>query len=163
MTHSHVCHNSFTCVTWLIHMIEINGFIDDRTHSHAWHDSFTWATWLIYMCDMTHSHGQHDSFTWLRLPASTIWQDLFTWMTFYSFKCMTHSSQKKKMTDKTHSHDGQYRLDLERAPECGQTCLVPPLSRCISWCIHTNICIYVYKYKFIYIWSNVNIYTYTEI
>ena len=27
-----------------------------------WHDSFTCVTWLIHMCDMTHSHVWHDSF-----------------------------------------------------------------------------------------------------
>jgi len=33
------------------------------THSHIWHDPFTYVTWLIYMCDMTHLHVRHDSFT----------------------------------------------------------------------------------------------------
>ena len=28
------------------------GSMCDRTHSHAWHDSFTCVTWLIHMCDM---------------------------------------------------------------------------------------------------------------
>jgi len=27
----------------------------DMTHSHVWHDSFTCVTWLIHMCDMTQS------------------------------------------------------------------------------------------------------------
>ena len=39
-SHSHVRHDSFTCVTWLIHMC-------DMTHSHVWHDSFTCVTWLM--------------------------------------------------------------------------------------------------------------------
>jgi len=55
MTHSYVWHDSFICVTWLIHMC-------DMTHSHVWHDSFIYVTWLIHMCDMTHSHVWHDSF-----------------------------------------------------------------------------------------------------
>jgi len=48
MTHSYVWHDSFICVTWLIHMC-------DMTHSHVWHDSFTCVTWLIHICDMTHN------------------------------------------------------------------------------------------------------------
>ena len=52
MTHSH---DSFICVTWLIHMC-------DMTHSYAWHDSFICVTWLIHMRDMTHSYAWHDSF-----------------------------------------------------------------------------------------------------
>ena len=34
----------------------------DMTHSHVWHDSFTCVTWLIHMCDMTHPYVRHDSF-----------------------------------------------------------------------------------------------------
>jgi len=32
----------------------------DMTHSHVWHDPFTCVTWPIHMCDMTHSHVWHD-------------------------------------------------------------------------------------------------------
>jgi len=62
----HMRHDSFICVTWLI---------------HTWHDSFTWTcggfppchllsylTRLIYMCEMTHSCVWHDPFmcaTWM--------------------------------------------------------------------------------------------------
>ena len=55
MTHSYVWHDSFICVTWLIHMC-------DKTRSYVWHDSFVCVTWLIRMCDMTHSYVWHDSF-----------------------------------------------------------------------------------------------------
>ena len=54
MSHSHVWHVSFICVTWLIHMC-------DMTYSHVWHVSFTCVTWLIHMRDMTHSYVWHDS------------------------------------------------------------------------------------------------------
>ena len=47
MTHLYVWHDSFICVTWLIHMC-------DMTHSCV--------PWLIHMCDMTHSCVCHDSF-----------------------------------------------------------------------------------------------------
>ena len=36
-------------LSWLIHM-------RDMTHSHVWHDSFICVTWLFHMYDMTHSH-----------------------------------------------------------------------------------------------------------
>ena len=54
MTHPHVWHVSFLCVTWhdwctcetwLIH-------IYDMYHFYAWHDSCTCETWLIHMYDM---------------------------------------------------------------------------------------------------------------
>jgi len=46
-THSNVWHDSFICVTWLVHM-------RDMTHSYAWHDSFICVTWLIQVRDMTY-------------------------------------------------------------------------------------------------------------
>ena len=55
MTHAYVWHDSFICVTWLIHMC-------DMTHAYVWHDSFICVAWLIHMCDMTHAYVWHDSF-----------------------------------------------------------------------------------------------------
>jgi len=46
MTHSYVWHDSFICVTWLIH-------IWDMTYSYTWHDSFIYVTWLILSRDKT--------------------------------------------------------------------------------------------------------------
>jgi len=49
-----VWHNSFICVTCLIHMCEM-------THLYVWLDSCICVTWLIYMWDMTHSYVWHDA------------------------------------------------------------------------------------------------------
>ena len=40
-TQEHKRHDSFVCVTWLMHLCEI-------THVYEWHDSFICVTWLIY-------------------------------------------------------------------------------------------------------------------
>jgi len=48
MTPSHVWHDSFTCVTWLLHMC-------DMTPSHMWHDSFTCVTWHFFTCSKSSS------------------------------------------------------------------------------------------------------------
>ena len=84
MTHSYVWHDSFICVTWLIHMC-------DMTHSYVWHDSFICVTWLIHMYDMTHSYAWRDSFicvTWLiqmcDMTLSYVWHN--------SFMCVWHDS-----------------------------------------------------------------------
>ena len=85
-------HDSFMCVTWLIHMCDMN-------YSYAWHDmSESWycrtanvcETWRIYMCDMTHSYVRQDSFiceTWpihmWDMTHSYKWHDSFiceTWL-----------------------------------------------------------------------------------
>jgi len=70
-------HDSFLCVTWLVHTCVKRLFlthISDTTHSressykkHTWlithrHDSFLCMTWLILVCDMTHSCAWHDAF-----------------------------------------------------------------------------------------------------
>ena len=61
ITNAYVRHDSFICVTWLIQMC-------DMTHSYMWLDLFICVTCLIHMCDVTHSYVRHDSFiynTWL--------------------------------------------------------------------------------------------------
>ena len=61
MTHLHVWHESFTCVTWHIYTCDMN-------NSRVWQDWFTRATWLIYKCEnhftcnTTHLHVWHDLF-----------------------------------------------------------------------------------------------------
>jgi len=54
-------HDTFVCVTWLIHMC-------DMTHSYGWRGSFICVPWRIHTRDMTHSYVCHDAFirvTWL--------------------------------------------------------------------------------------------------
>jgi len=74
MTHLYVWHDSFICVTWLIHMC-------DMTHSHVWHDSFIRVTWRIHTCDMTHPYVWHDSFN--------VWHDSFISVTYIIHVCHT--------------------------------------------------------------------------
>ena len=44
MTRPYVWHDSFICVTWLIHMC-------DMTRPYVWHDLFICVTWPTHMCD----------------------------------------------------------------------------------------------------------------
>ena len=81
MTRSDGWRDSFTCVTWLIHMCDV-------THSYVWRDSFISVTWLIHMGDMTHSYVWHDVFigvTWLLdmcdMTHSYLWHDSFICVT----------------------------------------------------------------------------------
>jgi len=67
MTHSYVCHDSFICVAWRIHMR--NSATDlvhmcDVTHLRVWHDSFIYrsVTWLIHVRDMSHAYVWNDTF-----------------------------------------------------------------------------------------------------
>ena len=53
---SYVCHDSFMCVTWLV--LHKHGI----PHPYVWHDSFTCVTRLIHTCDMTPSQTWHHSF-----------------------------------------------------------------------------------------------------
>jgi len=51
-----VWHDSFTRVTWLIHMC-------DMTHSHVWHDSSECVTFISLTCHVTHWNVRRDSFS----------------------------------------------------------------------------------------------------
>ena len=107
----YVWYDSFVCVTWLIH-------IGDMNHSYVWHDPFIRVTWLIWrelrerhldkwnrwhdssicvikiisMRDMTHSCVWYDIFICVRCR---IWRELRerhwdnwnSWL--YSFICVT--------------------------------------------------------------------------
>jgi len=89
-----VWHDSFLCVTWLIHMCDV-------THSHVRQETFIIETWHIShtsarpcsvaaLCDMTQSYVRHDLFlcvTWLNpmcdMTHSYVWHDPFicvTWL-----------------------------------------------------------------------------------
>ena len=105
----HVWHDSFICVTWLIHVC-------DMTHSYVWHDSFICVTWLIHICDVTHSYAWHDSFT-CDMTHSHVRYDSFICATSLihvccdSFICLTwpihmwHNSFKCDMTHSYAWHD----------------------------------------------------------
>ena len=93
MTHSYAWHDSFICVTWLIHTCDMthsyvwhDSFICDMTHSYMSQEAFTCVTWLVYMCDMTHSYAWHDSFicvTWL----INMWRDSFIYVIRRNHMC----------------------------------------------------------------------------
>ena len=96
-THSHVWHDTCTCVTWRIYVCETtHSYTTCLIHishvSFMCHDSITWVTWIIDIwhssfirCDMTHSyttcliHISHVSFTY-DTTYSRGWHDaLMTW------------------------------------------------------------------------------------
>jgi len=76
-----VSHDSFTRVTWLIHMC-------DMTHSYVWHDSFMCVIGLEHTCDVTYSYVRHASL--IRVTRR-----------YVSIICVTW---RVHMCDMTHSH-----------------------------------------------------------
>ena len=111
MTHSYVWHDTFICVTWLIHMC-------DMTHSYVWHDTFICVTWLIHICDMTHSYVWHDSFicvTWhihmCDMTHSYVWHDAFICVTWLIHMCgVAHSYAWQAVIDKALVKDKDKRV-----------------------------------------------------
>ena len=65
MTHSHLWHDSLTCVTWLTHMC-------NTTHLFELYDSTIHVTYLIHRCAMTPSYVRHHSLMrgWQRKASS---------------------------------------------------------------------------------------------
>jgi len=79
--HSYVWHDSFICVTWLIHMC-------DMTHSYVWHDSFICVTWCIHMCDMLCSHVRYEPFIRVTWPIHMFdFSHSYAWRVW--FMCVT--------------------------------------------------------------------------
>jgi len=96
-------HDSFICVTWLIHMWH-DSFICVTWLIHMWHDSFICVTWLIHMCPtkrvwwsksaihdmrMTHSYVWHDTHTsytgcWFEMSVSFLRNDCVVAHTYFA-------------------------------------------------------------------------------
>jgi len=146
----HVWHDSFICVTWLIHMC-------DMTHLYVWHDPFIRVTWLVHMCDMTHSYVWHDSFirvTWLihmcdmtdSLTHSHVWHDTFrrvTWLIHtcdVTNSCVWHDSfEPRRTSDITHSSHVSFEFSTSHSPRrCDLRCLIYK-SSLIRALIHTPV------------------------
>jgi len=108
MTHSHVWHDLFTCVTWLISMCDMtHSHVWHMTHSYVWYDSVIRVTWLIHVCDLTHSNVRPDSCiyaTWLMHVCNSITR--VTWL--------------NHMCDVTQSH--VWRDSIARVTWLNHTC-----------------------------------------
>jgi len=79
--HSYVWHDSFLCVTWLVHMC-------DMTRSYVWHDSFLCVTYLVHMWDMTYSYvWQASSLRVTCLIESYVWHDSSIFATWLIHMC----------------------------------------------------------------------------
>ena len=107
-THEAECrgHDSFMCVTRLIHVCDMTHLYVSCDGSYEWHvssmyvwyDAFMRVIWLIHVCDVTHAYEWHDSFacvTWLihmcGMNHSYVWHDSFICVTWLIHMCdMTH-------------------------------------------------------------------------
>jgi len=125
-----VCHDSFICVPWLIHMCAM-------TRSNVCHDSFICVPWHIHMCAMTHSNVFHGSLLRVSGPIhmcamnhSYVW--VFSWLIYTcamtrSCMCMTHSCVR---------HDSfMYVPWLKLACATTHSCVFHDSFICVPWLI----------------------------
>jgi len=102
LTHSHVWHYSFICVTWVqVRMWTAHNFnknhlyvCHDSFSSSTWHDSFPCVTWLIHMCGMG---------TGILFGSSLVWKDSYffvPWLMTHLYLC--HGSCFFFIYDVTH-------------------------------------------------------------
>ena len=160
MTHSHVSHDSFTYVTWLVQMCWHDSFIRltrfiltrDMTHARVWYDSFIRVTWMrhdsphvakitTWSADVpnTHLHIWHDSFEWV--PWCNYMRDVtYAYVSRDSFICddiiaplfMTNSS---------------------RVANLGQICWQSPhLCTCMTWLTHIRDTMYSHVWNDVFVW-----------
>jgi len=143
--HSKVWHDSFICVTWLIHMY-------DMTYSYVWHDSFICVTWLIYMCYMTHPYMWNDSIIHMKLYA---WKSTMGWLRWVgSLKLQVSFAKEPYKTDDI----------LQKRPIILRSLLTVATPYWRSVCIYvcTYMCIF-YAYLYMYIYTSVYIHIYTYV
>jgi len=91
------------CGTWLMHMCDMTQYMCDMTHSHVWHDSFTcviWlnicVAWLFHLCDMTRYvcnitqyMGHMCDMTWCTTLSHVWHESVCVW---YTHLCVQHDS-----------------------------------------------------------------------
>jgi len=148
MTHSHVWHDSFICVTWLnivqlipsweaaFHgdaIMRITWLLHMRgmTHSYVWYDSFICVTWLIIVqliplektsFPMMHSYVWHDScirVTWL----------ILSWRTWLNHMC--------DMTD-------PFLVIIPQRIPSWEAVFTGGLFICMTWLIHVRQTWHIY-------------------
>ena len=151
MTHSYAWHDSFICVTWLIHMCDV-------TYSYVWQNSFMCVTWLIHMCDMTHSCVWHGSFirvTWLihmcDIAHLYVWYGSFirvTWL--IHMRDMTHSSPLPPPHSQAHPPTHTHSLSL---PHIHATIRLLRKVHGRSHVIHAPEIAYIWGTWLIYAWD----------
>ena len=158
-------HDSFICVTWLIHMC-------DMTHSYVWHDSFIYVwhdsficvTWLIHIHTSKPSLEQfhrmlrvrsHGTYAWVTAHMNESWH---IWLSHINASCHIWMSRTSKPSleqfhrklrvcrhDMSHTHPSRthgsqsWGLPLLRIPRTSCTCV------CVTWLIDvqhdTLICV----------------------
>jgi len=128
-----VWRDSFTCVTWLIHVCDV-------THSYVWHDAFMshdvgcpvvailrCVTWLIHVCGMTHSCVWHDSFICVTWPIHESWCEL---------PCVDHSEVCGMIYSRV-CHDSltcvTWHVDMW---DITCACVLHDSVLCVAWLIH---------------------------
>jgi len=151
-THSYVRHDSFKCLTWLIHVRKNGGRPLPLRRSIS-----IYETWHIHMCDMTHSYLWHVLFIW----GSTVESPAFGALNFYLCVCMrvihilvytrkslslgalfpsVRSDAFVYVTWLIHNCDIIYSCEEERRKALA-------FRRCISICVRVCACVwYIYLY-----------------
>jgi len=149
VTNSYVWHDSFACVTWLIHTWNM-------THLYVWHHSFTRETHLyvwpnsvkkhIHMWGVIRLYSWRDSFmcmTWL----IHMWHvtHLYRDVREHSFVIVRCHFQK---CDVVHSYVTHDYIDI-----CIYICI---LYINIHICIHMFIYIYIYTYEYMHMYVHMS-------
>jgi len=155
VTHSYVSHDSFVCVTWLMHMCDIRlvgirnmclgvTWLVQMCASCVWHDScYMWhdshicVIWLIHLCDMVAISDICVCVTWL----SHMCDMTHSWVCHDSRICVTWLNQ---MCDVTHLriwHDAFTCVTwvLWGESDSGPVCVLHMIwFICVAWLI--NVC-----------------------
>jgi len=140
MTHSYVCHDSFICVSWLIHMCVM-------THSYVCHDSFIFVSWLIHMCVLVCLAAAWCMCMWYTCVFVCVreWElDCHSWHTCNSCNTHTHTLTRTNYTY-LHTHT-QLHIRWIRVRVCVCVCVCVCVRNCTHIrviCVCVRVCVWV--------------------
>jgi len=157
MTHLHVWHDAFICVTWCIHMWH-DAFICDMTHSYVtwlvnmWHDSFTPA-----LIDTTCPSRSFASCDMWKVIQSHVWMSHDTHMdgSCHTHSCHTYVAWLIHMNQHiTHMNASCHMCEWPMSHICTTT-----YERCISYTwmrhvTHMNASCHTYECVMSHIWMH---------
>jgi len=136
MTPSHVWHDSFTCMTWLLHLYGM-------TPRHIWHDSITHMTWLLHLYDTTPSHIWHDPITYMTWPhhmydtTQSTGLDCLDWQYFLAeiqrLSTQIQNARNLLMRDRSFGKRGDGQMRMQLLSELEVVCVCHDSSVCVPW------------------------------
>jgi len=151
MTNSHIWRDSFTYLTWLIHMFDV-------TYLHIWRASFAHMTWLMHTHVFQSQYNQDPKLMWL----IAVWCDSPMYKTcdsfahvtrlthIYTYICVPVTARSESTTTRrTHIHhiNVTWLIHIHEVP----------------YYIHVSIFTIIFIYIYVHLYTSIHTHIYTHV